>query len=892
MATTISTTLTSSVEPGTGTFGTSVSVTNTGAVLTGSSFVAVFDTSGSALTLSNAGLIEGYDGFYEQVAGGTLSNSSRIIGLAASGSGVDFRDGAGVVTNSGTITGPYAGIDQQFDTAGTVTNQAHGLLSGQYGIILGEGGIITNAGTIAGTTDAIDSEGGLLDLIIDPGAVFSGAVTAIAGTISLAGTGAGSLNIGGSFGGFDKLIFGTGVDWTVKGGAAMLLAENTEIYGFTAGNTLALSGISEVSASFVGGQGEVINTGSGTDYIRLRAEADTVFNVTSAGGYLTIAAAHPVSLISTISTAKTEEVTPGIGSYANGISITAAGTLSAGTFASAIFDGTYGLNTTIANAGTINGYHYGVYLNPESLISFGTYSSGNASLINTGKIFETASYRDAVFAKRGASVTNAVGGTISASANGGRGIEALDGATVSNAGSIFGGYAGVYLSSATLTNAAGGHISGSSYGVDFGFTDGVLINAGTITGGNDAVYDGGALNLTVEPGAVFNGAVSGGFSGGTLNLAGSAGSLNISAFSEFKTIDFEPGATWLLEGGTAQLATGQAIAGFTAGDTIELLGLTYASGQDSVSVGTAGTLTIDTNGTLHSLLLNGVTLGEHNFVLSGGAGLNLTESALCFCAGTRIRTPRGDIPVERLRIGDAVLNISGAAREILWIGRRGYDGGAIARDPLKRPVRIARGAIADGIPARDLHVSPGHAIYVDGALIPAWRLINGVSITQPEAAGLVAYIHLELAEHDIILAENCPAESYFDDGLRGEFQNAHEYAAGARLGPGLPRCESGFTLAAIQARLAARAGCAPPVANPGRLRGFIDQAGPAGVTGWAQDEQAPENPVCLDIRLDGQRIARILANEYRADLRQAGIGSGCHASKARSPLPAARIRPG
>jgi hypothetical protein len=55
------------------------------------------------------------------------------------------------------------------------------------------------------------------------------------------------------------------------------------------------------------------------------------------------------------------------------------------------------------------------------------------------------------------------------------------------------------------------------------------------------------------------------------------------------------------------------------------------------------------------------------------------------------------------------------------------------------------------------------------------------------------------------------------------------------------------------------------------------------VEGWAQDETAPEQPVALDIFRAGRRIARILANRYRADLRAAGLGSGCHAFRVTPP---------
>lgn len=49
---------------------------------------------------------------------------------------------------------------------------------------------------------------------------------------------------------------------------------------------------------------------------------------------------------------------------------------------------------------------------------------------------------------------------------------------------------------------------------------------------------------------------------------------------------------------------------------------------------------------------------------------------------------------------------------------------------LVAPVRIARDAFAPNTPSRDLVVSPPHAIFVDGKLVPAKLLVNGMSITR------------------------------------------------------------------------------------------------------------------------------------------------------------------
>ena len=79
-------------------------------------------------------------------------------------------------------------------------------------------------------------------------------------------------------------------------------------------------------------------------------------------------------------------------------------------------------------------------------------------------------------------------------------------------------------------------------------------------------------------------------------------------------------------------------------------------------------------------------------------------------------------------------------------------------------------------------MSPGHGVYVDGVLVPAWRLINGVTVTQPRVRGGVAYYHVELEGHEIVLAEGCPVESYLEIGTRGQFENAREVTGAVAAG--------------------------------------------------------------------------------------------------------------
>lgn len=265
--------------------------------------------------------------------------------------------------------------------------------------------------------------------------------------------------------------------------------------------------------------------------------------------------------------------------------------------------------------------------------------------------------------------------------------------------------------------------------------------------------------------------------------------------------------------------------------------------------------------------------------------------APCYCPGTRIETDRGEVAIEALRIGDRVATLDGGFEPIRWIGRRSYAGRFVAgrRDLL--PVTIRAGALGEGLPRRDLRVSPNHALYLEGCLIPASALVNGISVVQARGDDEVDYIHVELERHAAILAEGAPAESYLDDDCRNLFHNADEYAAlypGETLRvvtPFAPRAADGFLVEAVRRRIAELAGAAAVTEDAGSLDGFVDGVVAGEVVGWARNPEHPDAPVCLDVLVDGAPVATVLANRYREDLSAAGIGSGAHAFAIRLPDP-------
>jgi hypothetical protein len=147
-----------------------------------------------------------------------------------------------------------------------------------------------------------------------------------------------------------------------------------------------------------------------------------------------------------------------------------------------------------------------------------------------------------------------------------------------------------------------------------------------------------------------------------------------------------------------------------------------------------------------------------------------TDATGCLCTGTRILTDRGEVAVEALRAGDRVASAFGGTASVTWIGHRRVDCRRHPRPHDVWPVRVRQGAFADRQPCRDLFLSPDHAVFVGGVLIPVRYLINGATIVQ-EPADAVTYWHVELPRHDILLAEGLPCESYLDTGNRAAFEN-------------------------------------------------------------------------------------------------------------------------
>jgi len=151
-------------------------------------------------------------------------------------------------------------------------------------------------------------------------------------------------------------------------------------------------------------------------------------------------------------------------------------------------------------------------------------------------------------------------------------------------------------------------------------------------------------------------------------------------------------------------------------------------------VDTTGVATFSQSGAVITVFENGDSVGAITFDSSANANIAYTtagalvdDNTLCFCAGSLIGTPGGEVPVEGLAVGDTVLTWDGGTRPITWIGV-GKVLATRGRRSAATPVIVRKSALADNVPTRDLHVTKGHSLLLDGALIPVEFLVNHRSI--------------------------------------------------------------------------------------------------------------------------------------------------------------------
>ncbi len=310
------------------------------------------------------------------------------------------------------------------------------------------------------------------------------------------------------------------------------------------------------------------------------------------------------------------------------------------------------------------------------------------------------------------------------------------------------------------------------------FAGGITVQGGTLgLQLSGALPSGTLLDVTASGTVLLDGTdqtaqAIAGASGGEIEING--GVLIVDQTSDGPDIDFAGSSGQLTFASSDPLVLtdglNSTILGFNPAAQINLIGITYAAGDTPQYAD--GTLTIDDSGGTLAVLHFDPT-GTYNFALEpdGGDTVALTDLA-CFAQGTMIATRRGDVPVEHLRVGETVITADGGELPVVWVGYRHVACRHHPHPQLVSPVRVRAHAFGKERPSRDLFLSPDHAVFVADVLIPIKYLINGSSVAQVTVEQ-ITYYHIELPQHNVLLADGLPTESLLPSSDRSNFANGN-----------------------------------------------------------------------------------------------------------------------
>ncbi len=162
--------------------------------------------------------------------------------------------------------------------------------------------------------------------------------------------------------------------------------------------------------------------------------------------------------------------------------------------------------------------------------------------------------------------------------------------------------------------------------------------------------------------------------------------------------------------------------------------------------------------------------GGHPADATGIGSGEIAKIIPCFTPGTLIATPRGEVPVEQLRVGDMVITRDNGIQSIRWVGHRPMSAHALLANPHLKPVILRKGALGHDLPERDMMVSPQHRLLVANertalyfeeheVLVAAKHLLDNRGVTEIESSG-TTYVHFMCERHEVVLSNGAWSETF------------------------------------------------------------------------------------------------------------------------------------
>ena len=207
------------------------------------------------------------------------------------------------------------------------------------------------------------------------------------------------------------------------------------------------------------------------------------------------------------------------------------------------------------------------------------------------------------------------------------------------------------------------------------------------------------------------------------------------------------------------------VTGVNIGDTADLRYKYTFTGSDGSS-GTIYFLATNGNPNYGPLIASDVPLDPavtYTFgTFNTDGAVAYDDLVVCFTAGTRIMTNRGQQPIETLREGDMILTRDNGFQPLRWIGQK-----RVAAEGRVAPVRFDAGLLTNDAP---LIVSPNHRMlirppgsemfFLEPEVLVSAKQLVGLPGVSRIAGGEVTYVHILFDRHEIVFANGASSESF------------------------------------------------------------------------------------------------------------------------------------
>lgn len=209
------------------------------------------------------------------------------------------------------------------------------------------------------------------------------------------------------------------------------------------------------------------------------------------------------------------------------------------------------------------------------------------------------------------------------------------------------------------------------------------------------------------------------------------------------------------------------------GDTID-------GGTDDGGVPGGDFDTLDLSGVAGGFSIINQTVDADGDSTSGTVVFNVDGSTLdfseieniipCFTPGTLVATPRGEVPVEQMKVGDKVITRDNGFQEVLWVGHKQVTPRTFAESPELKPVLVRKGALGNGLPERDMIVSPNHRMLLNTPDVSLYFEQPEVLVAAKHMVGMdgihridmlsTTYVHFMCERHEVVLGDGAWSESF------------------------------------------------------------------------------------------------------------------------------------